>query len=171
MEGISFPAALMYLAINKTLLRNPEVPPFFQYSQQNSHLFIYTDGSKSERRRSRNWNIALECSTRIISGYISNFGQICAINPYRAEVYASLVVTLFLYLYSTYYLALVNIRINASCNNQDYVDKLTWLLEDDYHHHSLHKILYQKKVPSYYTFFPDIKIITKITMSETLKLN
>ena len=27
----------------------------------------------------------------------------------------------------------------AICDNQAYVNKLSWLLEDDYHHHGLHK--------------------------------
>ena len=85
------------------------------------------------------WIFALKFGTNVISGYNLSFDQICAINSYRAEVYASLAATLFLYFYSKYYFVSINNRIHALCDNQAYVDKLTYLLKDDYHHHGLYK--------------------------------
>ena len=103
----------------------------FQYIQQNAPLVISIDGSKDEKRSGGSWIIALECGTRIISGYNPNLNQIRAINFYRSEVYASLAATLFLYLYSKYYVVKVNNNIHAFCDNQSNVHKLTWPLEDD----------------------------------------
>ena len=74
-----------------------------------------------------------------MKGHNPNFGQISAINSYRAEVYASLAVILFLHLYSVYYHLPVKNKTHALCDNQAYVNKLTWLLEDDYHQQGLHK--------------------------------
>ena len=54
-------------------------------------------------------------------------------------MYASLAATLFLYLYSKYYVVKVNNNIHAFRDNQSNVNKVTWPLEDEYHHHGLHK--------------------------------
>ena len=61
------------------------------------------------------------------------------IKSYIAEVYASLATTLFLYLYSVYYTFHVHNKIHASYDKQTYVNKLTWVLEDEYHQQELHK--------------------------------
>ena len=81
----------------------------------------------------------MECGTHIVKGYNPNFGQISVINSYRAEVYAPLAVILFLHLYSVYYKCPVHNKIHSLCDNQAYVNNLTWLLKDKYHQQGLHK--------------------------------
>ena len=120
-------------------MENQAVFPLFQYIQNNTPLIISSDGSKGERRSGGSWIIAFECGTHIVKGHTPNFGQISAINSYRAEVYAFLAATLFLHLYSVYYKCTVHNKIHALCDNQAYVNKLTWFLEDEYHQQGHHK--------------------------------
>ena len=46
---------------------------------------------------------------------------------------------LFLHLYSDYHSISIQNQCRAVCDNQSYVNKLNWLLEEDFHHHVLHK--------------------------------
>ena len=139
MERVSISATRMNPVLDKNFIENPTVSPLFQFIQLNTPLVISTDGSKSERKSGGSWIITLECSTYVISGYNPSFDHIYFINSYRAEVYTSLTATLFFHLYSKYYLVPVNNIIHARCDNHAYVKKSTWLLEDNYHQHGLHK--------------------------------
>ena len=105
----------------------------------NTPLLISTDGSKGSRRSGGSWIIALHNGTHITSGYNPNFGQIRQINSYRAEIYASLSVSLFLYYFAKYFMIVIGNAFIAICDNLSFVDKLSWLLEDDYNNHGLHK--------------------------------
>ena len=118
---------------------NSEVFPSFQYIQNHIPFITSSDGSKGDRRSGGSWIIALECGDHIFHGYNPNFGKISAINSYRVEVYVFLAATLSLHLYSVYYKVLVHNKINALCDNQAYVNKLTYPLEDEYHQQGLHK--------------------------------
>ena len=95
--------------LTKHFEENQAVFSLFHYIQQNNPLIISTDGSKDKRR----------------SGVNPNFSHISAIISYRAEVFISLAVTLFLHLYSIYYQPPVNNKINALCDNQSYANKST----------------------------------------------
>ena len=46
---------------------------------------------------------------------------------------------LFLNLYSEYHNISIQNKCRSICNNEAYMNKLTWLLEEDFHHHGLHK--------------------------------
>ena len=105
----------------------------------NTPLLISTDGSKGSRRSGGSWIIALHNGTHITSGYNPNFGQIRQINSYRAEIYASLSASLFLYHYANYFMIEIGNEFIAICDNLAFVNKLSWLLEDDYNDHGLHK--------------------------------
>ena len=63
-------------------------------------LIISTDGAKGDRRIGGSLIIAKQNKTHITSGYNPNFGQIRQTKSYRAEIYASLSVFLFLYYYA-----------------------------------------------------------------------
>ena len=75
----------------------------------------------------------------ITQGYNLKFGQIRDTNSYRAEIYASLVATLFLHVHSQFVMVKLENNYIAICDNQAYVNKIAWLLEDYYHLHGLHK--------------------------------
>ena len=129
----------------------------------NTPLLISTDGSKGSRRSGGSWIIALHNGTHITSGYNPNFGQIRQINSYRAEIYASLSVSLFLYHFAKYFMIVIGNAFIAICDNLSFVDKLSWLLEDDYNNHGLHKSTEQE------AFHLILKILPKTFSIEHVK--
>ena len=102
-------------------------------------LIISTDGSKGDRRSGTRWIITLIDGTHIVSGFNPNFGQFKAIISYRAKIYTSLAAVLFLQLYSEYHNISTQNQYQPVCDNEVYVNKLTWLLEEDFHYHDFHK--------------------------------
>ena len=64
--------------------------------------------------------------------------EIKAINSYRAKIYASLEAVLFLHSYSEYHCSIKS-KFRAIYDNQAYINKLNWLLEENFYHHCLHE--------------------------------
>ena len=160
--------------INETLLRKPLNTSLILVHPTKYSSCVFYWWIKRERKSGGSCIITLEYGIHLVSGYNPNFGQISTIGSYGAEVYASIAATPFLHFYSTYYSVPVNNKIYALCNNQVYVYKLIWLLEDDYHHYGVHKILNQKHFHSFYIFFSqtslsnilrDVKMIRRIIIS------
>ena len=116
-----------------------EVDPLFYYIINNNNLIISTDGTTKTRKSGGSWTIALEDGTEIVSGHNPNFGQSEDINSYRTEIYVSLAALLFLHLYSQFYMVEITNKCKEICSNPKYVKQLSWLLEDEYHHHGSHK--------------------------------
>ena len=145
-------------------------------------LLISTDGVKGDRRSGGGWIIALVDGIHIVSGYNPNFGQIKAINSYRAEIYASLAAVLFLNMYAEYNIIIIQNKCRSICDNKAYLNKLTCLLEEDFHHHKLYKETENEKlqlilqlIPKQFSIqhvlgwkYPWIKIINQ---DETKKRN
>ena len=122
------------------------VDPLFSYIINNNNLIISTDGTTQTRKSGGSWIIALEDGTKIVSGNNPNFGPSEDITSYRTEVYACLASSLFLHLYSQFYMIKIKNKCKAICSNPKYVRQLSWLLEDDYHHHGLHKSTEQEAI-------------------------
>ena len=115
-----------------------EVDPLFYYIINNNNLIISTDGT-TKTRKSAVVGPSLEDGTKIVSGHNPNFGQSEDINSYRTEIYVSLAASLFLHLYSQFYMVEITNKCKGICSNPKYVKQLSWLLEDEYHHHGSHK--------------------------------
>ena len=99
--------------------------------QLETSLLISTDGSKSEIRSRGGFVITLTNGNHLTSDYNPIFGQSYQIHSYRSEIYASFSATLFLYYYRKYFSIPLNNKYTSICDNQSYVNKLTWLLEDE----------------------------------------
>ena len=125
--------------LTRTTKHNIKTEPLIHHLMTKVPLIISTDGAKGDRRSGRGWIISLIDGTHIVSGFNPKFGQIKAINSYRAEIHASLAAVLFLHLYSEYHNTSIQDQCRSICDNEAYVNKLTRLLEDDFHHHGLHK--------------------------------
>ena len=102
-------------------------------------LMIPYNGDKRDRRSGGGWIIVLKDGTHIVSGFNPNVGKIQAINSCSAEIYASLAAVLFLHLYSEYHRISIQNHCRSICDNQAYVNKLNWPLEEYFHHHGLNK--------------------------------
>ena len=116
-----------------------EVDPLFYYIINSNNLIISTDGLTQTRKSGSSWIIALEDGTEIVSGHNLNFGQSQDITSYHTEICASLVASLFIHLYSQFYMVEFTNQCKTICSNPKYVRQLSWLLEDEYHQHRLHK--------------------------------
>ena len=125
--------------LTRTTKHNTKIEPLLHHLHTKVPLLISTDGAKGDRRSGGGWIIALIDGTPIVSGFNPNFGQIKAINSYRAEIYASLAAVLYLNMYAEYHSIIIQNKCRSICDNEAYVNKLTWLLEEDFHHHRLHK--------------------------------
>ena len=119
--------------LTQTTKHNTKTEPLLHHLHTKIPLLISTDRGKIDRQSGGGWIIALIDGTHIVSGYNPNFGKIKAINSYRAEIYTSLAVVLFLNMYVEYH------SIISICDNEAYVNKLTWLLEEEFNHHGLNK--------------------------------
>ena len=122
------------------------VDPLLSYIINNNNLIISTDGTTQTRKSGDSWIIALEDGTKIVSGNNPNFGPSEDITSYRTEVYACLASSLFLHLYSQFYIIEIKNKCKAMCSNPKYVRQLSWLLEDEYHHHGLYKSTEQEAI-------------------------
>ena len=125
--------------LTRTTNHNTKTEPLLHHLNTTVPIIISTDGAKGDRRSGGGWIIALIDGTHIVSDFNPNFGQIKAINSYRAEIYASLAAVLFLNMYAEYHIITIQNKCRSICDNEAYVNKLTWLLEEDFHHHGLHK--------------------------------
>ena len=119
--------------------QNMEVDPLFCYIISSNSLIISTDGTTQARKSGGVWIIAFEDGTKMVLGDNPNFGQSSDITSYRTEVYASLAASLFLHLFSQFYMVEFTKQCKAICSNRKYLRQLSWLLEDKYHYHGLHK--------------------------------
>ena len=126
-------------------------------------LLISTDGSKGSRWGGGSWITFLHNGTHITSGYKPNFGQLRQINSYRAEIYASLSASIFLYHYAKYFMIEIGNDFLAICDNLAFVNKLSWLLKDDYNNHAFHKSTEQE------TFHLILQILSKAFTIEHVK--
>ena len=102
-----------------------EVDPLFLYIINNNNLIISTDGTPQIRKSGGSRIIALEDGTKVVSVHNPNFGQSEDIASYRAEIYASLAASLFLYLYYQFYLIEITNKCKAICSNPKYVKQLS----------------------------------------------
>ena len=109
------------------------------------------------------WIKALYNGTHITSGYNSNFGKIRQINSCCAEIYISLSASLFLYHYANYFIIDIRNKFLSICDNLAFVNKLSWLLEDDYNSHGLHKFTEQG------AFHLILQILPKVFAIEHIK--
>ena len=89
-----------------------------------------------------------------MSGHNHNFVQSKDINSYRTEIYTSLVASLFLHLYSQFSMVKLTNKCQAICSNPKYIRQLFWILEDEYHHHGLHKSTEQEALYIILQMFP-----------------
>ena len=125
--------------LTRTTKHNTKTEHLLHHLHTKVPLLISTDESKGDRRSRVGWIIALIDVTHIVTGFNQNFGQIKAINSYRAEIYTSLPVVLFLNMYIEYHIIIIQNKCRSIYDNEVYVNKLTWFLEEDFHHHGLYK--------------------------------
>ena len=119
---------------------NPLSETLVHYIEQQTPLYISTDGSRTHKKSGGGWIISLTDGTKIISGWNTDIGQITAINSYHSIIYASLASMTFLECYSDYfYLQLLN-PIEAFCVNKSYVTKYNELQSNAYSKIFMHKL-------------------------------
>lgn len=75
--------------------------------------------------------ITLTNGNHLTSRYKPISGQSYQTHSYRSEIYAFLSAILFLYYYRKHFSIPLNNKYTSICDNQAYVNKLSWLLEDD----------------------------------------
>ena len=118
---------------------NLNIEPLIYHLQTEVPLIISSNGAKGDRRNGGGWIGTLTDGTCIISVFNPNYGKIKAIKSYRVEIYTSLAAVLFIHLYSEHHSISIQNQYRSICDNQVYVNKLNWLLDEDFHHHGLHK--------------------------------
>ena len=108
--------------LTRNTKHNIKTEPQINQLQTEVPIIISSNGAKENGRRRGWWIIALIDGTRIVSGFNQNFGKIKVINSYRAQIYASLAVVLFLHLYSEYHSIYIQNQCRSICDNQAYVN-------------------------------------------------
>ena len=140
-----------------TLISNFRTSPLadslVQYIQQQTRLYISTDGSTTNRKSGGSWIVSLNDGTEIVSDWNPDFGQIGIINLYHSEIYASLASQSFLECYCNYFhLQLLN-PIESYCDNKSYVTKYNELQSNAYSKLCIHK---RKEHEAYLALLPMI---------------
>ena len=102
-------------------------------------LIISTYGTKGCQRSGGSWIIALHNGIHIASGYNSTFGHIRKMHSYCAKIYASLSTSLFIYHYAKYFIIAIVYECLAIYDNLAFINKLSWLMDNDINSHGLHK--------------------------------
>ena len=104
------------------------------------YIYIYTDGSRTNKKSGRSWIISLIDGTAIVSGWNPDFGQINTINSYHSEIYASLASLTFLECYCDYFHPQLLNPIETYCDNKSNVTKYNELQSNAYSRLCIHKI-------------------------------
>ena len=63
------------------------------------------------------------------------------------------------------------IHFSALCDNQTYVNILSWLLKDDYHHHCLHKSTEYEALRISLDMLPNIFLLSNTYMDTRTNIN
>ena len=110
------------------------------YIQQQTPLYISTDGSRTNKKSGGDWIISLTDGTEIVSRWNPDFGQIIAINSYHSEIYPSVESLTFSECYCDYfYLQLLN-PIEAFCDRKYYLTKYNEIQSNAYSKLVIHKL-------------------------------
>ena len=119
---------------------NPLSDSLVQYIQQQTPLYISTDGSRTNKKSGGSWIISIIDGTEIVSGWNPDFGKINTINSYHSEMYASLASLTFLECCCDYFHVQLLNPIKAYYDNKSYVTKYNELQSNAYSKLFIHKI-------------------------------